>query len=231
MAYKFATYISISAPSAAPTSVRESGVTSSNITVQWGAVDCIHHNGDITGYSVRYGVQGSGSTQTRDVSGGGVTEATISSLMPSTTYSIQVAAVNSVGIGDYSNTVNQLTSRMYITSSLCTHYCIHSPFTVVAPVLSVTSTAPTSLSLSWTSAGTEVEYEVTWQRDTLVGCTNMGGGSMTITDGSTTTYEIMELEEDSSYSLTVTATNAVDSAVSNQATGMTSEDGKSFQVR
>ena len=90
------------APSAAPTSVRESGVTSSNITVQWGAVDCIHHNGDITGYSVRYGVQGSGSTQTRNVSGGSITEATISSLMPSTIYSIQVAAVNNVGIGVYS---------------------------------------------------------------------------------------------------------------------------------
>ena len=49
-----------------------------------------------------YGVQGSGSTQTRDVSGGSVTEATISSLMPSTTYSIQVATVNSAGIGVYS---------------------------------------------------------------------------------------------------------------------------------
>ena len=39
------------------------------------------------------------------VSGGSVTEATISSLMPSTTYSIQVAAVNSAGIGPYSDTV------------------------------------------------------------------------------------------------------------------------------
>ena len=95
------------APSAAPTSVSvpEEHVTSSTITVQWGAVDCIHHNGNITGYSVRYGVQGSGSTQTRDVSGGSVTEATISSLMPSTTYSIQVAAVNSVGTGVYSGTI------------------------------------------------------------------------------------------------------------------------------
>ena len=91
------------APSAAPTFVKESGVTSSNITVQWGAMDCIDRNGDITGYSVRYGVQGSGSTQTRDVSGGSVTEATISSLMPSTTYSIQMAAVNSAGIGVYSD--------------------------------------------------------------------------------------------------------------------------------
>ena len=93
------------APSAAPTSVRESGVTSSSITFQWGAVDCINHNGDITGYSVEYGVQGSGSKQTVNVSGGSVTEATISSLMPSTTYSIQVAAVNSVGIGEYSTSI------------------------------------------------------------------------------------------------------------------------------
>ena len=56
------------APSAAPTSVSVSEDTSSSITVQWGAVDCIHHNGDITGYSVLYGVQGSESTQTMSVS-------------------------------------------------------------------------------------------------------------------------------------------------------------------
>ena len=37
------------------------------------------------------------------VSGGSVTEATISHLMSSTTYSIQVAAVNSAGIGNYSD--------------------------------------------------------------------------------------------------------------------------------
>ena len=93
------------APSAAPISVRESGVTSSNITLQWGAVDCIHHNGDITGYSVQYEVQGSGNAQSMNVSGGSVTEVTISSLMPSTTYSIQVAAVNRVGIGEYSTSI------------------------------------------------------------------------------------------------------------------------------
>ena len=43
------------------------------------------------------------------VSGGSVTEATISELTPSTTYSIEVAAVNSAGIGVYSNAVVQLT--------------------------------------------------------------------------------------------------------------------------
>ena len=90
------------APSGPPTSVSASS-TSTTITVQWGAVDCIHHNGDITGYSVQYGVVGSGSTQIMSVSRGSVTEATISSLMSSTTYSIQVAAVNSAGTGVYSD--------------------------------------------------------------------------------------------------------------------------------
>ena len=90
------------APSAPPTSVRVSEVTSSSITVQWGPVDCIHRNGDITGYSVQYGEVGNGSTQTMPVSGGSATEATISGLMPSTTYSIQVAAETNAGTGPYS---------------------------------------------------------------------------------------------------------------------------------
>ena len=80
-------------------------MTSSSITVQWGAVDCIHRNGDITGYSVRYGVQGSGSTQTESVSEGATTEATISGLTTGTNYSVEVAAVNSAGTGVYSDVV------------------------------------------------------------------------------------------------------------------------------
>ena len=103
-------YAFIPAPSAAPTSVRISAVTSSSITVQWGAVDCIHHNGDITGYSVQYGVQGSGSMETINcVLGNNMTEATLSGLTPSTVYSIQVAAVNGAGVGAYSNFVEQET--------------------------------------------------------------------------------------------------------------------------
>ena len=89
-------------PSAAPTSVSVSEVTSSAITIQWWAVDCIHRNGDITGYSVRYGVQGSGTTQIESVSGGGATQTTISGLTQSTTYSIEVAALNNAGTGVYS---------------------------------------------------------------------------------------------------------------------------------
>ena len=95
------------APSAAPIVVILSTVTSSSITVQWEMVPCIHCNGDITGYSVQY--TGGGSTQTMSVSGGYVTEATITGLESSTTYSIQVAAVNSGGTGVYSDPRDQLT--------------------------------------------------------------------------------------------------------------------------
>ena len=104
-------------PSAAPTSVSVSAVTSSSITVQWGAVDCIHRNGDITGYSVQYGEVGSGSKQTApDVD---VTEATISGLMSSTNYSIQVAAENSVGTGDYTDPVIVETRRSKLLGCRC----------------------------------------------------------------------------------------------------------------
>ena len=91
------------APSAPPTSVSVSALNSAAITVQWGPVDCIHLNGDITGYSVQYGEVGSGSTQTMPVSGGSATEATISGLKPSTAYSVQVAAMNSAGTGPYTS--------------------------------------------------------------------------------------------------------------------------------
>ena len=66
-------------------------------------MDCIHRNGDITGYLVRYGVQGSGNTRSVRVSGGTTTKATISGLSATTPYTIEVAAVNSVGIGTYSS--------------------------------------------------------------------------------------------------------------------------------
>ena len=86
-----------------------SEVTSFSITVQWGPVDCIHHNGDIRGYSVQYGEMMSGNKQTLSVSGGDVTEYTISGLKSSTTYSIQVAAETSAGTGPYSDTITNET--------------------------------------------------------------------------------------------------------------------------
>ena len=80
-------------------------MTSSSITVQWGPVDCIHRNGDITGYSVQYGEVGERAVDeivSGDFSGGMYT---ISGLTPFATYSFQVAAETSVGPGPYSDIV------------------------------------------------------------------------------------------------------------------------------
>ena len=59
---------------------------------------------------MQYGVQESGSTQTESVSGGATTEATISGLTPSTSYVVDIAAVNSAGTGVYSEPLTVETS-------------------------------------------------------------------------------------------------------------------------
>ena len=93
--------------------MNDSEVTSSSITVQWGAVDCIHRNGDITGYSVRYGVQGSAvgvrivEMVSGDSSGGMYV---ISGLSAATMYTVEVAAVNNADTGMYSDLLTSVTS-------------------------------------------------------------------------------------------------------------------------
>ena len=76
---------------------------STAITVQWGPVECRHQNGEITGYSVRYGEEGSGSTvqMASGDSSGGMT--TISGLTKETVYTVEVAAKTTAGTGVYSN--------------------------------------------------------------------------------------------------------------------------------
>ena len=56
------------------------------------------------------------------VSGGSVTEATISDLTLSTTYSIEVAAVNSAGAGAYSDIVTNMTQLSKSWMVECTTY-------------------------------------------------------------------------------------------------------------
>ena len=66
-----------------------------------------------------------------------------------------------------------------------------------------------------------------WQIDDVEGCSGFSDmGSTTITDGSTS-YYITGVEEGSTYSITVTASNSAgSSAVSNTVTAMTMEAGK-----
>ena len=99
---------------------------------------------------------------------------------------------------------------------------------VEAAVLTAGTTTATTITISWTNDDPMVtSYEVMWETDDVGGCS--GGSDMdstTIIDGSTS-YDITELEEDSTYSITVTASNSAgSSAVSNTVTAMTMEAGE-----
>ena len=84
-------------------------------------MDCIHHNGYITGYIVQYGVHGSLSKQIVNASDV-ATNTTIAGLKAATNYSIEVAAVNRVGVGMYSAAIFAVTQGIYC--SKCTIFSI-----------------------------------------------------------------------------------------------------------
>ena len=97
--------LSLTAPSGPPSSVRVVFYSPTSVTVKWGSVSCIHQNGEITGYSVRYGEVGSSELSEAMVSGdssGGMI--TISDgLVIKAKYTVEVAAETSAGTGVYSD--------------------------------------------------------------------------------------------------------------------------------
>ena len=101
---------------------------------------------------------------------------------------------------------------------------------VEAPVLLVDSTTATTISISWTSAGSVVDsYEVMWQRDTSGECPEQDEGNTTITNGSTS-YTMTDLEEYSTYTITLTAENFFSSATSNTTVALTQASGNSAKL-
>ena len=101
---------------------------------------------------------------------------------------------------------------------------------VEAPVLAVASTTATNIFLSWTSAGSVVDsYEVMWQRDTSGECPDDEDTNSTSLSGSSTSYTIQDLEEDSNYIITVSASNEIGSA-DGSTNGATMEAGKPLNV-
>ena len=215
------------APSAAPISVSVTVLSPSSLNVQWEMVPCIQRNGEITGYLVQY--TGGGSTQIMNVSGASMTEANITGLSPSTAYDVRVAAVNDVGTGVYSDPQSVMTlGNLFVPINGHSLFVFKQLHIVEVPVLSAGVTTTTSISLSWTSAGSDVNYAVMWQRDASLECPDVDEDLFTIYNGSTR-YDIMGLEEDSRYDVTVLAFNAEDSrALSNTCTAMTLEAGERY---
>ena len=98
---------------------------------------------------------------------------------------------------------------------------------VEAPSIAVivTSVTPTTIPLTWTSAGSVVNsYEIEW-RYYDGECSNVRRGSATVA-GMMANYTIEGLEEYITYAITVTATNDAGSRVSEVATARTSESSE-----
>ena len=87
------------------------------------------------------------------------------------------------------------------------------------PHVTVGTTSATSISLSWTSAGSEVDsYEVMWTSDECPD--DVDEDSATITE---TSYIIEGLREGTGYTITVSATNSAGTSPSDSVTGETQE--------
>ena len=100
---------------AAPRSVTVTVVSSTVIYVQWDGLDpCRHVNGLIVLYRVQYTEVASGVVQSKDEAGEWNVmnaETSLTGLAPSTSYSIQVAAVNGEDdVGFYSEPLTRQTS-------------------------------------------------------------------------------------------------------------------------
>ena len=97
------------------------------------------------------------------------------------------------------------------------------------PSVTVAATTATAIFLSWSvpSGSVVTSYEVMWQRDTSVGCSDEDEGSGTRnTNAISTGYGISGREEDSLYRITVTAVNSIASIVSDTVAAMTKEAGE-----
>ena len=85
------------APSGPPQSLTVTSTTPFSITIQWGEVECLEQNSEITGYSVRYETRG----MTANVTGASNRTFTATGLTPRTNYTFEVAAVSDSGTGPY----------------------------------------------------------------------------------------------------------------------------------
>ncbi len=83
----------ISAPSGSPRDITQTASSETNHTISWGEVPCGNRGGNITQY--RYSQNSDMFGQTSDRS------ATISDLMPCSSYTFKVSAMNSAGRGPH----------------------------------------------------------------------------------------------------------------------------------
>ena len=191
--------------------------------------------GDITGYIIYYTNDDNTDSDSVVIDGGSTDVYTLSDLQNGDTYIISIVATSSSVLpsesilADMTVGLSESNNFIIIIFNDTTYmiYTVPDP-----PVITVDSTTATSITISGGVPSDSVadSYEVMWVTNDVGGCS--GGSDMdstTIIDGSITSYEIMGLEEDSTYSITVTASNSAgigSSGLSTPTNPMTMEAGE-----
>ena len=106
---------------------------------------------------------------------------------------------------------------------LCTHVCLRVSYSYAYAVVSVLSTTPNNITLTWSEADIvgDTNTIIRWKRSNLC---SMENTVMSITS-TMSNITIAELEEYSSYNITVSIGNISDSVIV-----MTNESGNSYHV-
>ena len=184
--------------------------------------------GNTTGYRIHY-TTGGGSSGNVSVDGGSTDNYTLTGLTNGETYTISIVATSNTLTSD------TVMANMAVGLSKFNIFIVKGNLTHSAPVpgepsVSSDSTTATSISLSWSVPSGSVvdEYLIQWVRDTSGTCPDEDTDSTTISGGSATSHTIPGLEEDSTYTFTVTASNTAGS-ISNTVTAVTGEAGKGLQ--
>ena len=92
--------MTLTVPSAGPSSVTPTTVGTTSITIEWSELDCTDRNGEITGYRVRYGPTSTPSQRQISTISGRMF--TVDREFITLSYDFEVAAVNVNGTGLYS---------------------------------------------------------------------------------------------------------------------------------
>ncbi len=189
---------------------------------------CIDRNSEITGYVLRYGEASSDQREEAviAVSGDGGGMYVIATLSPLTSYYIEVAAVSDSGIGPFTNItvrtplygksshspVCRALSSFMQTSTLIP---LSTPFTQSCtapddPQAAEGEVTSTTIRITWEGQefvdSHRISFErVTGGREAL--CPDVSHTGMETVDGSSTEYAVRDLQEYSTYSITVTAIN------------------------
>ena len=191
--------------------------------------------GDITGYIIYYTNDDNTDSDSVVIDSGSTDEYTLSDLQNGDTYIISIVATSSSDLPSESvladMTVGLSESNILYYIIVIFNDTTYMIYTVPdPPVITVDSTTATSITISGGVPSDSVanSYEVMWDTNDVGGCS--GGSDMdstTINSGSITSYEILELEEDSTYIITVTASNSAGSSgLGSPVTRMTMEAGE-----